>query len=292
MNAFVAPDPGPLDPPSSRPRAGVLGGEVFSFAFRPADGAHRLPLVEPAETPLVTPVTELHWAFYADDEPALRAPWASLAVCPDVVFDDGSRLSEGVHRLGPAIDRYGFPATPSGQFAARWSLPQQWNADSVSLAPWAGRRIAAIEIVLGDDSLIADAAAGDPAAGWVEVVLRQSEEPPGSPAEWVDTRRGSHAGPRFSRGNTIPAVAHPHGFVFLTPATDAADTRWPYRWGVHDEPAGRRLAALQTSHQPSPWLGDHGCCNSSHRRPATITARAASSCPAARSRSRTAMPPP
>lgn len=69
---------------------------------------------------------------------------------------------------------------------------------------------------------------------------------------------GSHAGPWFSRGNTIPAVAHPHGFVFLTPATDAADTRWPYRWGVHDEPAGRRLAALQTSHQPSPWLGDHG----------------------------------
>ena len=194
----------------------MLGGEVFSFAFRPADGAHRLPLVEPAETPLVTPVTELHWAFYADDEPALRAPWASLAVCPDVVFDDGSRLSEGVHRLGPAIDRYGFPATPSDQFAARWSLPQQWNADSVSLAPWAGRRIAAIEIVLGDDSLIADAAAGDPAAGWVEVVLRQSEEPPGSPAEWVDTFKQTAAGifsnewvasvlARFGRG-AEPAV--------------------------------------------------------------------------------------
>ncbi len=253
----------------------MLGGEVFSFSYRPADGVQRLPLVsvlpadagvlpvgtrslvELVESSLVAADTELHWAFYADDEAALRAPWASLAVCPDVVFDDGSRLSDGLPDRGPAIDRYGFPVTPSDQFAARWSMPQQWNADTVSLAPWAGRRISAIEVVLGDGSLTGDAAA-EPATGWVEVVVRRAEALAGCPAERVDTRRGTHAGARFSRGNTLPAVAHPHGFVFLTPATDAADTRWPYRWGVHDEPAGRRLAALQTSHQPSPWIGDHG----------------------------------
>ena len=235
----------------------MLGGEVFSFAFRPADGVQRVEPDERVETSLVTPRTELHWACYADDETALRPPWASLAACPDVVFDDGSRLSEGVPGRGPAIDRYGFPVVPADQFAARWSMPQQWNADTVSLAPWAGRRIVALEFVLGDASLVADAA--DIARGWIEIALRESDAAePGSPAEWVDTRRGTHSGPWFSRGNTIPAVAHPHGFVFLTPATDAADTRWPYRWGVHHEAAGRRLAALQTSHQPSPWIGDHG----------------------------------
>ena len=245
----------------------MLGGEVFSFAYRPPDGVQRVGLVEPCSAPrvgpgetfLVTPHTELHWAFYADDEPALRPPWASLAVCPDVVFDDGSRLSDGVPGRGPAIDRYGFPVTPGDQYGARWSMPQQWNADSVSLAPWAGRRIRSIDLVLGDDSFAADRGAGDIVRGYVEVLLREPDgRAPASPAEWVDTRRGTHAGSSFSRGNTIPAVADPHGFVLLTPATDANDTRWPYRWGVHDEPGGRRLAALQTSHQPSPWIGDHG----------------------------------
>ncbi len=48
----------------------------------------------------------------------------------------------------------------------------------------------------------------------------------------------------------------PHGFTFVTPATDAADARWPYRPFVHDDPQGRRLEALQFSHQPSPWIGD------------------------------------
>ena len=76
------------------------------------------------------------------------------------------------------------------------------------------------------------------------------------PVERVDTRRGTHSGPRFSRGNTIPAVAVPHGFTFVTPATDASDTRWPYRPSIHDDPPGRRLEALQFSHQPSPWIGD------------------------------------
>ncbi len=273
----------------------MLGGEVFSFAYRPADGVQRVALdsvvpaspvvpvspvipvspvvpvspvipadagisspssVEPRSS-FVTSDTELHWAFYADDGAALRPPWSSLAVCPDVVFDDGSRLSDGIPGRGPAIDRYAFEVTPASQFAALWSMPQQWNANTVSLAPWAGRRVRAVEVVLGDPSLVG--VEDEVVRGFVEVVLREPDAPePGSPAEWVDTRRGTHTGPGFSRGNTIPAVAHPHGFVFLTPATDAADTRWPYRWGVHDEPAGRRLAALQTSHQPSPWIGDHG----------------------------------
>ena len=84
-----------------------------------------------------------------------------------------------------------------------------------------------------------------------------------TPADRVDTRRGSHSGDRFSRGNTIPITAAPHGFCFLTPATRTADTRWPYRWAAdegtgHDDRRGRPLAALQFSHQPSPWIGDRG----------------------------------
>ena len=255
MTTRIEPADGPLDPPSSRPRAGVLGGEVFAYSFCPEDGPQRVTLPAAPHPVAVTSATVLHWAFYADDEAALAAPWASLAVCPDVVFDDGSRLSDGVHGAGPAIDRYGYAVLPAEQFAARWSLPEQWNADTVSLAPWAGRRIVHIEIALGDP----EAGRGRDAAGFVEVrVAEQTFDVARSPAERVDTRRGSHAGPRFSRGNTVPAVAVPHGFNLVVPATDAGDPRWPYRPFIHDDAAGRRLEAIQLSHQPSPWIGDHG----------------------------------
>ncbi|MFC6356219.1 glycoside hydrolase domain-containing protein [Luethyella okanaganae] len=257
---------GPADPPSSRPRAGVLGGEVFAYRFDPALGEQRVQLPV-ALAGAVTPLTELHWAFYADDPVAVNAPYASLAVCVDVRFDDGTRLETGPGGVGaPALaplDRYGFEVSATAQFDARWSMPEQWNADTVSLAAWAGRRIATVEAVLGAGPLRALAAAGDrvgrSARGFLEVRLvdrRQPDDP--TPAERVDTRRGSHSGDRFSRGNTVPAVAWPHGFNLVIPATDAANPRWPYRPSLHDDEAGRRLEAVQFSHQPSPWIGDRG----------------------------------
>ena len=71
MTALIEAADGPLDPPSSRPRAGVLGGEVFGYRFSPREGAQRVAL--PVATPhrdAVTPATVLHWAFYADDTAA------------------------------------------------------------------------------------------------------------------------------------------------------------------------------------------------------------------------------
>ncbi len=252
--ATLVPADGPPDPPSSRPHAGVLGGQVFSFRFDPALGMQQVA-VPGLEDVAVADDTVLHWAFYADGPDAVHPPHAALAVTVDVLFDDGTRLSEEPR----ARDRYGVRPEPAAQFAAAWSLPEQWNADTVSLAPWSGCR-GRVEVVLGvDDDAVRRAAE---ATGFVEVVVGRLRAELGhadaGPAALVDTRRGSHAGPRFSRGNTIPAVAEPHGFTFLTPATDAADSSWPYRPFVHDDPAGRRLEAVQFSHQPSPWIGDRG----------------------------------
>ncbi|WP_205710893.1 glycoside hydrolase domain-containing protein [Isoptericola sp. BMS4] len=250
MRALIRPAAGPADPPSSAPRAGVLRGTVFAYRFHPSDGVARLDLPGFADVPL-GPDDVLDWAFYADDAHAVTAPYASLAVAVDVRLDDGSRLSD----VEPVRDRYDVPLTAEAQFAARWSMPEQWNADSVGLAPVAGRR-GTLEVVLGDASV---AHVTTQVTGFVEVRLRRrpaSRDLP--PAERVDTRRGTHSGPRFSRGNTVPAVAVPHGFTFLVPATDASDARWPYRPFVHDDAAGRRLEALQFSHQPSPWIGDRG----------------------------------
>ena len=250
--AHLAPADGPADPPSSRPRAGVLAGPVFAFAFDPGLGEQRVVVPELADI-VVTSETVVHWAFYADGPAATRAPHAALAVAVDVRLSDGTRLSDHA----AVRDRYDFPIDAEAQFAARWSFPEQWNADTVSLAPLDPDRRGAVELVLGTASLAAASGVPARATGYVQVLVEECPAPAAiPPVERVDTRRGSHSGPRFSRGNTIPAVAVPHGFTFLTPATDAADARWPYRPFVHDDPQGRRLEALQFSHQPSPWIGD------------------------------------
>lgn len=248
---FLEPADGPADPPSSRPHAGVLGGRVFRFGFRPGESAQRVA-VPGLDAVVCTVDTVLHWAFYADGDAAVHAPWAPLAVTVDARVGE-ERLSDDVR----VRDRYGFALDAESQFAAAWSMPEQWNADTVSLAPFAGRT-AAVEIVLGTTALAPDARTPEEVTGFVEVRIEEAPASTPSPAERVDTRRGSHAGERFSRGNTIPAVAVPHGFTFLTPATDARDQRWPYRPFVHDDERGRRLEAVQFSHQPSPWIGDRG----------------------------------
>ncbi|MEO7587479.1 MAG: GH92 family glycosyl hydrolase [Arachnia sp.] len=241
---------GPEDPPSSRPLAGCLGGRVNRYEFDPAVGPVRLDV--PGGAVSATADTVVDWAFYADGDAAVHAPYAALAVTIDVRFPDGTRLGDD-----PDVrDRYDFPLTADEQFAARWSMSEQWNANTVSLAPRDGE-VGVVEVVLGASSLIGHG--GGPVAGFLEVRVReQVRRDAQSPAERVDTRRGTHAGDRFSRGNTLPLVAVPHGFTFVTPATDASDSSWPYKPFVHDDGGGRRLESVQFSHQPSPWMDDRG----------------------------------
>lgn len=249
-NATLQPATGPEDPPSSAPLAGCLGGRVHRYEFDPAEGVQRLDL--PNGTVAPTGDTVIDWAFYADGVAAVHPPHAALAVTIDVRFPDGTRLSDDTR----VRDRYDFPITADAQFDARWSVPEQWSANSVSLAPRAGDH-GVVEVVLGAASLLEHETGM--LTGFVEVRLRERRNASApTPVERVDTRRGTHSGDRFSRGNTIPAVAVPHGFTFITPATDAANSSWPYRPFVHDDPQGRRLEAIQFSHQPSPWIGDRG----------------------------------
>ncbi len=255
----LTPADGPVDPPSSRPRAGVLAAPVFAFSVDPSAGEQRIDHPGLADI-RITPDTVLHWAFYADGTEATLAPHAALAVTVDVRRADGVRLSD----IAAVRDRYDFPVTADAQFAARWSMPEQWNADTVSLAPLAagddGGDSGTVELVLGAGTLGGAAHLPHRVSGFVQVLVEDRRavdaDHAQAPVDRVDTRRGTHSGARFSRGNTIPAVAVPHGFTFVTPATDASDTRWPYRPSIHDDPQGRRLEALQFSHQPSPWIGD------------------------------------
>ncbi len=192
--AHLTPADGPADPPSSRPRAGVLPGPVFAFAFDPSSGEQRVDV--PGLTDLeISPDTVLHWAFYADGPAATLSPHAALAVTVDVRFADGARLSD----TSAVRDRYDFPLTAQAQFAARWSLPEQWNAGQPSPSPPSHAAAARSRSCSAPHPSPAPTTSPARCTGFVQVVVEaQAPARDLSPVERVDTRRGSHSGPRFS----------------------------------------------------------------------------------------------
>lgn len=270
----LVPHPGPAHSPTSQTGVGLVSPEPLLLSTPPrtglADGAER---AEPIDLPvpdagpalgsglcghLVETTDELSFAVLpealtvgAEEDPEQR--WAATAVTLDLVFDDGTRLSG----LG-VTDQYGAGLTPSAQAEARRSWPDQWNLRTVSLRRAAGRRIAEVRVQAlphPERSLRC----------WLDqITVSAAPDSPASLLEAVDTRRGTHSGGDFSRGNNAPLVCVPHGGLFGLPMTDASAGGWPYSYHAHsgvDTVTGRVRPSLQgfaTSHLPSPWMGDRG----------------------------------
>lgn len=68
----------------------------------------------------------------------------------------------------------------------------------------------------------------------------------------VNIKQGSKSLMRFSQGNTLPLVQRPFGFASFAPQTDTNRGSWYYH------PDDRSLEGIRLTHQPSPWIGDHG----------------------------------
>ena len=186
------------------------------------------------------------------------ARYGATHVAVDLVFSDGQHLSD----LGP-LDQYRFPLTAEGQGQAKALYPRQWNYVECSLGEWAGRRIKRIELVFSSNNVfpstiwISDLAVGPDfsQAALTFARIRALGEKV-TPVDFVETRRGSNAGARFSRGNTFPAVAVPNGFTLASPMTELSRD-WFYSWSGNNTGNGHpKLAALALSHAPSPWMGD------------------------------------
>ncbi|GLZ37189.1 GH92 family glycosyl hydrolase [Actinokineospora sp. NBRC 105648] len=175
----------------------------------------------------------------------LRYPSTFVAV--DLVFADGTRLSE----LG-ATDQLGFALTARAQGESRALFPEQWNHRVVDLDVAAGRTVA--RIVLAYDSPHGPV----DFAGWVDdLAVEPVPAPPAHPVDRILTTRGTHSTGTFSRGNTVPATAVPHGFNFWIPLTKARVTNWSYAYHRDNTAANRpALQAIGLSHLPSPWMGD------------------------------------
>jgi len=239
---------GPAKPATAKPRVGFTGLRALRYAGShtaqgPGTVTNKLFLLELP----ITEHTELSYVILPEPRgDDLRFPSTYVAV--DLAFSDGTYLSD----LG-AADQLGFPLTARGQGESRALTPNQWNIRRVRLGVAAGRT--AVRALLTYD--FPDGPAEY--AGWLDDITITDRPPrqPTRPVEYVVTTRGTDSTRGYSRGNTIPATAVPHGFTFWTPVTDAGAQGWLYTYHRHNNDQNLpALEALAASHLPSPWMGD------------------------------------
>lgn len=70
--------------------------------------------------------------------------------------------------------------------------------------------------------------------------------------KYVNIKQGTKSIERFSNGNTLPLVQRPFGFASFAPQTDSSRKSWFYH------PEDRSFEGIRFTHQPSPWICDHG----------------------------------
>ncbi|HVX07480.1 GH92 family glycosyl hydrolase [Humibacter sp.] len=239
----IVPGTGPHSPSTSRAGVGLTEPSATGVWFALGSGeraALRLRTLDRR----VALGDRLSYAIHPEGS-AGAEPFAATRCAIDLVLDDGTRLSS----LGGGID-------PVAEHGDALLTVDQWNLRTCSLDIAVGRRIVAAEFVaVGDGS-------GAVSTCWVSDirVLPAAEPVRDVPlVDLVDTRRGTHSSATASRGNTVPAVAVPHGFNFGIPVTDAASPRWPYRYHADNDDANRTpFQGFSVSHLPSPWVGDRG----------------------------------
>ncbi|MFD7979426.1 GH92 family glycosyl hydrolase [Streptomyces sp. NPDC059071] len=246
------PDRGPSGSPTAKAGAGFTGKRALRYAgTHQGEGrAYSYNKVFDVDTRIVRN-TELSYKIFPSmsaSETDLNYPATNVSV--DLAFTDGTYLSD----LG-ATDSYGGLLTPSGQGAAKRLYVNQWNQVTARIGEVANGKTV-------DRILVAYDSAKGPGRfqGWIDdlaIAPRQPREPYERLSDYASTTRGTHSSGSFSRGNTFPATAVPHGFNFWTPVTNAATQSWIYEYARGNNAENLpTLQALSASHQPSPWMGD------------------------------------
>ncbi|MEU1517150.1 GH92 family glycosyl hydrolase [Streptomyces sp. NPDC005811] len=243
-------DRGPSGSPTAKARAGFTGVRALRYAGRHTAPGRAYSYNKVFDVNVrVGARTRLAYRIFpqlADGE----RDYAATNVSVDLAFTDGTYLSG----LG-AVDRYGFPLSPRGQGAAKVLYVNQWNdVESAIGSVAAGKTV--------DRILVAYDSPGGPARfrGWVDDIALGAVAPEPVKAHLSDyavTTRGTNSSGSFSRGNTFPATAVPHGFNFWTPVTNASSLSWLYDYARGNNADNLpTIQAFSASHEPSPWMGD------------------------------------
>ncbi|MEU8520502.1 GH92 family glycosyl hydrolase [Streptomyces sp. NBC_01216] len=243
-------DRGPGGSPTAKANAGFTGTRALRYAgtHQAAGRAYSYNKVFDVNTAVVRNTELSYRIFPAMAETDLGYPATNVSV--DLAFTDGSYLSEL-----RATDAHGGPLTPQGQGAAKRLYVNQWNQVTASIGSVAAGRTV-------DRILVAYDSPRGPAKfqGWIDDISLRPKAPEKRRerlSDYASTTRGTHSSGSFSRGNTFPATAVPHGFNFWTPVTNAASKGWLYEYARGNNADNLpTLQAFAASHEPSPWMGD------------------------------------
>ncbi|GAA0900794.1 GH92 family glycosyl hydrolase [Streptomyces thermoalcalitolerans] len=243
-------DRGPSGSPTAKSGAGYTGKRALRYAGRhTAEGrAYSYNKIFDVHVKVARDTRLSYRVYPSMADGALD--YAATHVAVDLAFTDGTYLS----RLG-AVDQHGFPLSPQGQGASKRLYVNQWNNVVSRIGSVAaGKTI--------DRILIAYDSPAGPAKfrGWLDdVVIDRAapEKPKAHLSDYVLTTRGTNSSGSFSRGNTFPATAVPHGFNFWTPVTNASSLSWLYEYArANNDDNLPTIQAFSASHEPSPWMGD------------------------------------
>ena len=243
-------DRGPTGSPTAKANAGFTGTRALRYSgTHEGEGrAYSYNKVFDVNTAVRRDTVLSYRVFPSMPETDLDYPATHVAV--DLAFTDGTYLS-GLR----AVDQHGALLTPQGQAASKTLYVNQWNHKESRIGS-----VAAGKVV--DRVLVAYDSPKGPAKfrGWIDDVSIAPKAPPKRPAHVSDyavTTRGTNSSGGFSRGNTFPATAVPHGFNFWTPVTNAASTSWLYDYArANNDDNLPEIQAFSASHEPSPWMGD------------------------------------
>ncbi|MFI9644901.1 GH92 family glycosyl hydrolase [Streptomyces sp. NPDC052040] len=243
-------DRGPIGSPTAKAGAGFTGRRALRYAgTHTADGrAYSYNKVFDVNV-RVEPDTRLSYRIFPSMADKDR-DYDATNVSVDLDFTDGTSLSG----LG-ALDEHGFPLTPEGQGASKALYVNQWNDVASRIGSVAAGRTV-------DRILVAYDSPKGPASfrGWLDDIAL-GPVPPDKPkahlSDYALTTRGTNSSGSFSRGNTFPATALPHGFNFWTPVTNAGSLSWLYDYArANNADNLPTIEAFSASHEPSPWMGD------------------------------------
>ncbi|MGW1157984.1 GH92 family glycosyl hydrolase [Streptomyces sp. NPDC002519] len=243
-------DRGPIGSPTAKAGAGFTGRRALRYAgTHTTDGrAYSYNKVFDVNVP-VERNTRLSYRIFPSMADKDR-DYDATNVSVDLAFTDGTYLSD----LG-ALDEHGFPLTPQGQGASKVLYVNQWNDVASRIGS-----VAAGKTV--DRILVAYDSPKGPAKfrGWLDDIalkVTPPEKPRAHLSDYALTTRGTNSSGSFSRGNTFPATALPHGFNFWTPVTNAGSLNWLYDYArANNADNLPTIEAFSASHEPSPWMGD------------------------------------
>ncbi|MEV6395044.1 GH92 family glycosyl hydrolase [Streptomyces sp. NPDC051907] len=243
-------DRGPGGSPTAKANAGFTGKRALKYAgtHEPDGRAYSYNKIFDVDT-AVRRDTELSYRIFPSlPETDLGYPATNVSV--DLAFTDGTYLSDL-----RAVDSHGGQLSPQGQGAAKRLYVNQWNHVSSRIgAVAAGKTV--------DRILVAYDSPKGPAKfqGWIDDLALAPKAPEKRLerlSDYASTTRGTNSSGSFSRGNTFPATAVPHGFNFWTPVTNSASKSWLYEYArANNADNLPTLQSFSASHEPSPWMGD------------------------------------